>query len=55
MDKKEYREKKDNNIVTIQNKTKNTSNMFDLIKGICDLSGNKIIESNSNLISIKAK
>ena len=50
----EHRETKDNNdIVTIKNKTKNTSNLFDLVRGICELSGNEIIQSNENSISVK--
>lgn len=52
----EHREKKDNNnIVTIKNKTKNTSNLFSLVQGICELSGNEIIHSDENLISVKVR
>ena len=48
----EHREKKDNNDVIIENKTKNTSNMFDLVQEICELSGNKIIQSDENSITL---
>ena len=51
--KTEHREKKDNNNVIIENKTKNTSNMFDLVQGICELSGNKIIQSDENSITLE--
>ena len=52
--KTEYREKKNNNdVITIENKTKNASNMFDLVQGICGLSGNKIIQSDENSITLK--
>ena len=52
----EHREKKDkNDVITIENKTKNQSNMFDLVQGICELSGNKIIQSDENSISVKVK
>ena len=49
----EHREKKDSNDVVIENKTKKTSNMFDLVQGICGLSGNKIIQSDENSITLK--
>lgn len=52
--KTEHREKKDNNDVIIENKTKNTSNMFDLIQEICELSGNKIIQSDENSITLES-
>ena len=51
--KTEHREKKDNNDVIIENKTKNTSNMFDLVQEICELSGNKIIQSDENSITLE--
>lgn len=52
--KTEHKEKKDNNdVITIKNKTQNTSNMFDLVQGICGLSGNKIIQSDENSITLE--
>ena len=52
--KTEHREQKNNNdVITIENKTKNASNMFDLVQGICGLSGNKIIQSDENSITLK--
>ena len=52
--KTEHKEKKDNNnVITIKNKTQNTSNMFDLVQGICELSGNKIIQSDENSITLE--
>ena len=51
--KTEHREKKDNNDVIIENKTKNQSNMFDLVQEICELSGNKIIQSDENSITLE--
>lgn len=53
--KTEHRKKDNNDIVTIKNKTKNTSNMFDLVRGICELSGNEIIHSDENSISVKVR
>lgn len=53
--KTEHREKKDNNNVIIENKTKNQSNMFDLVCGICELSGNKVISKDENSITLKLK
>ena len=44
-----------NDVITIKNKTKNVSNMFDLVQGICELSGNRIIQSDENSISVKVK
>ena len=56
MEKLEKNTKKTgNDVITIENKTKNTSNMFDLMRGICELSGNKIIQNNENSISVKVK
>ena len=57
MEKLEKNTKKtgNNDVITIENKTKNQSNMFDLVQGICGLSGNKIIQSNENSISVKVK
>ena len=51
--KTEHIEKKDNNDVIIENKTKNTSNMFDLVQEICELSENKIIQSDENSITLE--
>lgn len=52
----EHKEKKDNNnVITIENKTKNQSNMFDLVQGICGLSGNKIIQSDENSITLEKR
>lgn len=52
--KTEHKKKKDNNdVITIENKTKNQSNMFDLVQGICELSENKIIQSDENSITLK--
>ena len=51
--KTEHREKKDNNDVIIKNKTKNTSNMFDLVQEICGLSENKIIQNDENSITLE--
>ena len=52
--KTEHKEKKDNNdVITIKNKTQNASNMFDLVQGICGLSGNKIIQSDENSITLE--
>lgn len=53
--KTEHREKKDNDIVVIKNKTKNQSNMFDLVCEICELSGNKVISKDENSIPLKLK
>ena len=55
MKKLEKNAKKTNNndVITIENKTKNTSNMFDLVQGICELSGNKIIQSDENSITLE--
>lgn len=51
---KEKKEKKDNNdVITIENKTQNTSNMFSLVQEICGLSGNKIIQSDENSITLE--
>ena len=50
---KTEQEKKDNNDVIIENKTNNTSNMFDLVQVICELSGNKIIQSDENSITLE--
>ena len=50
--KTEHIEKKDNNDI-IENKTKNQSNMFDLVKEICELNGNKIIQSDENSITLE--
>lgn len=58
MEKLEKNTKKktgNNDVITIENKTKNESNMFDLVQGICGLSGNKIIQSDENSISVKVK
>lgn len=56
MEKLEKNTKKagNNNVITIENKTKNTSNMFDLVQGICELSGNKIIQSDENSTTLKS-
>ena len=52
--KKEYKKKTGNNdVITIKNKTQNASNMFDLVQGICELSGNKIIQSDENSITLE--
>lgn len=51
--KTELEKKKDNNNVVIENKTKNTSNMFDLVCGICELSGNKVVSKDENSITLK--
>lgn len=54
--RKEYKKKTGNNdVITIENKTKNVSNMFDLVQGICELSGNEIIHSDENSISVKVR
>lgn len=55
MEKLEKNTKKtgNNDVITIENKTKNTSNMFDLIQEICRLSGNQIIQSDKNSITLK--
>ena len=53
--KTELEKKKDNNNVVIENKTKNASNMFDLVRGICELSGNKVVQSDENSIVLKVK
>ena len=54
MEKLEKNTKKTgNDVITIENKTKNTSNMFDLMRGICELSGNKIIQNNENSITLE--
>lgn len=53
--KTELEKKKDNNNVVIENKTKNTSNMFDLVQGICELSGNKVVSKDENSITLKLK
>lgn len=55
MEKLEKNTKKtgNNDVITIENKTKNTSNMFDLVQGICELSGNKIIQSDENSITLE--
>ena len=50
---KTEQEKKDDNVVIIENKTKDTSNTFDLVKEICELSGNKIIQSDENSITLE--
>ena len=50
---KTEQEKKDDNDVIIENKTKNTSNMFDLVQEICGLSENKIIQSDENSITLE--
>ena len=53
--KTEHREKKDNNnVITIENKTKNQSNIFNLVQGICELSGNKIIQSDESSITFES-
>lgn len=52
---KEKKRKDNNNVITIENKTKKTSNMFSLVQGICGLSGNKIIQSDENSIILKLK
>lgn len=44
-----------NDVITIENKTKNASNMFDLVCGICELSGNKVISKDENSITLKLK
>lgn len=44
-----------NDVITIENKTKNASNLFDLVQGICELSGNEIIHSDENSISVKVR
>ena len=51
--KQKIEKKKDSNNVIIENKTKNQSNMFDLVQGICELSGNKIIQSDENSITLE--
>ena len=51
--KTEHKEKKDKNDVIIENKTKNTSNMFDLVQEICEQSGNKIIQSDENSLTLE--
>ena len=57
MEKLEKNTKKtgNNDVITIENKTKNTSNMFDFMCGICELSGNKVISKDENSISVKVK
>lgn len=57
MEKLEKNTKKtgNNDVITIENKTKNTSNMFDLMCGICELSENKVISKDENSISVKVK
>lgn len=57
MKKLEKNAKKTNNndVITIENKTKNTSNMFDLVQEICGLSGNKIIQSDENSITLEKR
>ena len=44
-----------NDVITIENKTKNVSNMFDLVCGICELSGNKVVSKDENSISVKVR
>lgn len=44
-----------NDVITIENKTKNESNLFSLVQGICELSGNEIIHSDENSISVKVR
>jgi len=52
--KTEHREKKDNNdVITIENKTQNTSNMFDLVCEIYELSGYKVVSKDENSITLK--
>lgn len=55
MEKLEKNTKKtgNNDIITIENKTKNTSNMFDLVCGICELSENKVVSKDENSITLK--
>ena len=57
MEKLEKNTKKtgNNDVITIENKTKNTSNMFDLMCGICELSKNKVISKDENSITLKLK
>ena len=50
---KTEQEKKDDNVVIIENETKDASNMFDLVKEICELSGNKIIQSDENSLTLE--
>ena len=55
MEKLEKNTKKtgNNDVITIENKTKNTSNMFDLVCEICELSGNKVVSKDKNSITLK--
>ena len=55
MEKLEKNTKKtgNNDVITIKNKTQNVSNIFDLVQGICELSGNKIIQSDENSITLE--
>lgn len=55
LETKNTNENVNNDVITIENKTKNTSNLFSLVQGICELSGNEIIQSNENSISVKVR
>lgn len=55
LETKNTNENVNNDVITIENKTKNTSNLFGLVQGICELSGNEIIHSDKNSISIKVR
>ena len=50
---KTEQEKEDDNVVIIENENKDESKKFDLVKEICELSGNKIIQSDENSLTLE--